>query len=328
MDCRTLVIGIAWWALLAGPLGCGIVAGIEDRSLAPPPAVPGACEAATGTGWPDSATRFCTDGDAAIPCMNMTLAAGQDGHVVGALPTYKKTALGETSAGGVHDEITDLVWESDTAALPIPWEEARLRCEKLGGGARLPSRTELVSLVDYGRESPAMNAPTLSAPTSSTDLYWTATTAMDGVWVVGFGEGSITSIDRSLTARARCVVGAARATCLREGDDAETLFDARTGLLWQRSITPEATTWQGALASCASLSTGFRLPSIKELASLAYGESEDASSAAPPFPDGEGLFWSATPVVSAPTEAWFLDGSTGRVEHQTTSAKALVRCVK
>jgi hypothetical protein len=318
--------------LLASLLGCEIVAGIEPRTLAPPADLDtqGTCAEVAGAGFPDSATPFCSDGSTAVACEDEALAAGQDGQVVGALPSYADASFGEAPSAGVRDEIQGLVWESNASPAPVSWEEARVRCEKLGGGARLPSRVELVSLVDYGRDGPAINPSMVSIPTSSTDLYWTSTMAMDGVWVVGFGEGSLTSLDRTFTARARCVIGAARASCLEEGEDDETMIDRRTGFVWQRSSTLEVSTWQGALAFCASLTigedAGFRLPSIKELASLGHGEGEDP--AAPPFPDGEGLYWSSTPVVAAPAEAWLLDGVTGRIDRMPTTTKARVRCVR
>jgi len=322
----------AWPLLLVGPLGCEIVAGIEPRTLAPPGGSAGACEASSGAGFPDSATRFCTDGFDAVSCDDPILAAGQDGHVVGVLPSYAEASFGASADDGVRDEILDLVWESEAASAPVSWEEARARCEKSGGGARLPSRVELVSLVDYGRDGPAINPSMISVPTWSTDLYWTTTTAMDGVWAVGFVDGSMTSIDRTLAARVRCVVGPLRAPCLEAGADGETLLDRRTGLVWQRVSTPEVSTWQGALALCASLSidgaNGFRLPSIKELVSLGHGEEDAPTSAATSFPDGEGRFWSSTPVAAAPAEAWLLDGLTGRVDHQPTMLKARVRCVR
>ncbi|MDI1477516.1 DUF1566 domain-containing protein [Polyangium sp. y55x31] len=318
--------------LLAGLLGCEIVAGIEPRRLAPEAASEGACMEMTGAGFPDSATRFCSDGASAVSCDDTSLAAGQDGHVLGVLPSYTEAPFGKSEGGGVRDEILDLVWESGAAPAPVSWEEARARCEKLGGGARLPSRVELVSLVDYGRDGPAINPSMVEVPTSSTDLYWTTTTAMDGVWVVGFVDGSMTSLDRTLTARTRCVIGPARVSCLEVGDDGETLIDERTGLVWQRVSTPEVGTWQGALAFCASLTlggaSGFRLPSIKELVSLGHGEEEDPTPAATSFPDGEGRFWSSTPVAAAPSEAWILDGLTGRIDHQPVMVKARVRCVR
>ncbi|MDC3955047.1 Lcl C-terminal domain-containing protein [Polyangium jinanense] len=323
---------VAWQLLLASPLGCEIVAGIEPRRLAPAAAPESVCTEITGAGFPDSATRFCSDGAFAVSCDDTSLGAGQDGHVLGVLPSYTEASFGEVEDGGVRDEILDLVWESDAAPAPVSWEEARARCEKLGGGARLPSRVELVSLVDYGRDGPAINPSMISVPTSSTDLYWTATTAMDGVWVVGFVDGSMTSLDRTLTARTRCVIGPPRALCFEEGADGETLIDERTGLVWQRVSTPEVSSWQGALAFCASLmlggASGFRLPSIKELVSLGHGEGEDPTSAATSFLDEEGRFWSSTPVAAAPSEAWLLDGLTGRIDHQSVAVKARVRCVR
>ncbi|MDI1446548.1 DUF1566 domain-containing protein [Polyangium sp. 6x1] len=318
--------------LLVGPLGCEIVAGIESRTLAPSVGPAGACAEGAGVGFPDSATLFCSDGSGAVSCDDPSLAPGQDGRVLGVLPSYEEAPFGGAEGAGVRDEILDLVWESGAAPAPVSWGEARARCEKLGGGTRLPSRVELVSLVDYGRDGPAINPSKIYVPTSSTDLYWTATTAMDGVWAVGFVDGAMTSLDRTLTARVRCVEGPLRVTCLEEGADGETSIDRRTGLVWQRVSTPEVSTWQGALAFCASLSiggaSGFRLPSIKELASLGHGEEAEPMSAATSFPDGEGRFWSSTPVAAAPTDAWLLDGLTGRIDHQPATLNARVRCVR
>lgn len=47
----------------------------------------------------------------------------------------------------------------------------------------------------------------------------------------------------------------------------ETAYDVVTKLTWQRSLPPP-TTYAGAEAYCASLSPGFRLPTLKELFSI------------------------------------------------------------
>jgi len=323
MDRCACCVALLAALLVVVSLGCELVAGIQERSLAPPATPDAACLQGEGVmgGWPDSATLFCSDGVMAVSCADASVAPGQDGRVLGDVPTYTKVALPVGS--GVRDAITALVWERGAAPSPLTWDEARARCDAQGGGFRLPTRDELVSLLDYGRDGPAMDDATFLVPTALTDLYWTSTSSAEGssAWVVGVDDGRIETLDVMLEARVRCVIGEERASCMRTSDGGETLIDDRTGITWQREPVIEPMTWLGALAFCDALTldgaTGYRLPSAKELASLA-----------PPLLDEPGRFWSSSPVAASPAEAWFFVGGAGLLAHAPTTDAARVRCVR
>jgi hypothetical protein len=327
---------MAWAVALAG---CEIVGDIDDRTLAPKPepepeaaacvtSVPGASLVA----WPDSKTPFCTNGEVAVSCDAASRAHGQDGQYRADVPTYEKFPV-PGGAFGVRDDITGLVWEKSGTS-PLSWAEAQAHCAGLGEGFHLPSRVELASIVDYGRADAALGEDVFLVPMSMTDLYWTASSPpkVGAAWAVGFREGDVTLLDRGLVARARCVFGAIAAPCFSEGDSRQTVLDARTGLVWQKEASASAATWLDALAHCESLALGgaedWRLPSIKELASLVSGDGEGSALVPAFFPGSMARIWSSTPSVLSPDAAWYLDGISGSVAHQGTAMTARVRCVR
>jgi hypothetical protein len=111
----------------------------------------------------------------------------------------------------VRDEVTGLVWQQDTESSDTTWEGARARCASLkldGGGWALPTRIELVSLVDPTRSSPAI-APEISLVTGTPSLlFWTASPAASGdslAWAVDFGVGQAVLAPKSTLALVRCV---------------------------------------------------------------------------------------------------------------------------
>ncbi|MFZ5798652.1 MAG: DUF1566 domain-containing protein [Thermodesulfobacteriota bacterium] len=102
----------------------------------------------------------------------------------------------------VTDTGTCLEWQratadtnSDGIADPMPWQDALAYAEGLSLGGhtdwRLPDYNELVSLVDYSRYSPAIDATAFPATESS--VYWSSTTyayRTSDAWLVDFGEGT------------------------------------------------------------------------------------------------------------------------------------------
>jgi hypothetical protein len=67
---------------------------------------------------------------------------------------------------------------------------AEASCAALGGGWRLPTAEELLSLVDRSRHSPAIDTDVF--PDTQSDWYWTSTiTAWSPgcAWIVSFGLG-------------------------------------------------------------------------------------------------------------------------------------------
>jgi hypothetical protein len=121
---------------------------------------------------------------------------------------------------------------------------------------------------------------------------------------------------------------------------AGTVFDTKTRLTWQQTSPVATFTWGSAATAgtaqnyCATLNLsgiGWRLPSMKELVTLA-----DYSVAQPgpaidltAFPGAPAtLFWSSTTVAGSPGLAWevnFTRGSAGTANVANTFS---VRCVR
>ena len=99
-----------------------------------------------------------------------------------------------TEWDAVLDTTTNLTWSvKETRAIPQP--KAPAAAQKLTtcgfDNWRLPTRTELLTLVDDTRYSPAID--TTFFPNCQSGWYWTSTRAASSpggcAWVVGFGYG-------------------------------------------------------------------------------------------------------------------------------------------
>ncbi|MDQ7046780.1 MAG: DUF1566 domain-containing protein [Sulfurovum sp.] len=125
-------------------------------------------------------------------------------YQTGVTPSYSK--INEV----VTDNITGLEWQDDAEAASISknWADAQTHCNALaldGGGWRLPTRTELISLSDYGRVSPAID-PIFSNIVSSG--YWSSTSYAvysENAWNVTFNNGYQDRYDKSGSNYVRCV---------------------------------------------------------------------------------------------------------------------------
>ncbi|MBM9499388.1 DUF1566 domain-containing protein [Leptospira sp. 201903071] len=119
---------------------------------------------------------------------------------------WQKCASGQGSAG---DSYSDCMVGT---AVSVDWINALAYCNSLalgGGGWRLPSVKELVSLVDYSRAaSPFINQ--VIFPNASSG-YWTSTTHPSGsykfqAYQVAFNSGTYDTFDKATSfARVRCV---------------------------------------------------------------------------------------------------------------------------
>jgi hypothetical protein len=118
--------------------------------------------------------------------------------------------------GTVTDDVTRLMWQQTPATAKLAWSDATAYCATLtlAGHAdwRLPSYVELVSLLDYGPTTPAVNAKyfplTPQYPFwSSTSFTASPTMIMPSAWYVEFGYGSTSNILLSDMLCVRCVRG-------------------------------------------------------------------------------------------------------------------------
>jgi hypothetical protein len=141
--------------------------------------------------------------NAPVPKTGQTTSyrTGDDGDLETgvAWPNPRFTDLGD---GTVKDNLTGLEWVKAPHSLSgnsgtMVWNSAIDFCNSLvyAGHSdwRLPSRKELMSLVDYGRYSPALPA---GHPFSGVqgNYYWSGTSYAgntDGAWVVYMDYGSV-----------------------------------------------------------------------------------------------------------------------------------------
>jgi hypothetical protein len=95
---------------------------------------------------------------------------------------------------------------------------------------------------------------------------------------------------------------------------ADTVKDTRTGLTWKLSVSSTSSNLSGAVAYCAQLQNGWRLPSLKELVTLVdptrFNPAIDPAFGSAPL----GSFWtSSVKLESGASEQWivrFVDGRT------------------
>jgi hypothetical protein len=117
----------------------------------------------------------------------------------------KEQALGHLVVNGdgtVTDTSTGLMWQQATAD-SFQWHEALTYCENLSFAGyddwRLPNANELQSLVDYGKEFPAINTKAFpDTPNTEASYYWTSTHSLyytNTAYYVWFGKG-VTDHDR------------------------------------------------------------------------------------------------------------------------------------
>jgi hypothetical protein len=114
----------------------------------------------------------------------------------------------DNADGTVTDNVTKLIWQKEPPSTVFPsFDATKTYCAALVLGGyddwRIPTRIELVSIVDYGRTHPALD-PVFGAGPSVNYV------AMPGVnqatpWTVGFFEGSATRSGYSNTNVVRCV---------------------------------------------------------------------------------------------------------------------------
>ncbi len=118
------------------------------------------------------------------------------------------------------------------------------------------------------------------------------------------------------------------------GAAAGTVYDTKTKLTWQRSVTSTTYTWANAKSACRGLSlngAAWRLPTIAELLSIVdFSRSSAPLIDATAFPSTPSVvFWSSTAVVgSTPSAAWPVYFNSGFSTGNDLSTANYVRCVR
>lgn len=137
----------------------------------------------------------------------MTIPVDRDELRVGAMRDGPSEAgrFVDNGDGTVTDMTTGLVWMKDLTGLNREtWKEAQETCAVLGvagGGWRLPTVKELLSLIDYDNLNPALPK---GHPFSGVQLgsYWSSTTGANGplyAWYVDLYYGYVGNDYKSYT---------------------------------------------------------------------------------------------------------------------------------
>jgi hypothetical protein len=124
------------------------------------------------------------------------------------------TVLNAFGSAAVRDDETGLVWEKTLETAELSWADARNACadKDVGGrkGWRLPSISELASLVDPSMRTGSTLPLGHPFTNALADVYWSATTMAgnpNSAWLVFFDTGRVSYAFKTITFHVWCVRG-------------------------------------------------------------------------------------------------------------------------
>lgn len=257
------------------------------------------------------------------------------------LPNPASYSVDETN-DTVLDDVTGLMWQRTVSDSVFSGKKSNDYCASLVHGGfddwRLPSRIELVSLVDFTKLDPAIDTNTF--PNTPNASFWTSSPfAGDtySAWFINSPDGSANYSDVVFLERARCVrLGHTNPSPERYQMKNGTVYDTKMKLTWQQTVSPNSFTWSQAQTYCRNLvleGGGWRAPSMKELQTIVDETRTDPPIDPNAFPDApSGSFWTSSPLVDSAGLSWYVDffspfgeGKSGFLD---TTKKLPVRCVR
>lgn len=145
----------------------------------------------------------------------------------------------------------------------------------------------------------------------------------------GGGDGA-TALDRAWS---RWAIGPAFPTPASFTVQGDVVYDAATGLVWQRELGLEARTFEDASKACEGLTLGgfndWRAPTRIELATIvAYNVSAPTTLKTEFFDTPLASLWASSPYAGSPTQAWACEFLTGAFSPHERSSSYRVRCVR
>jgi hypothetical protein len=258
----------------------------------------------------------------------------------------------DRASGTIFDTLTGLTW-IDAPLAARTFDDATCACAALRKAGfsdfRLASRYELIGILDYDRVIPEVDGPAIDTSIFrdvALDYYWTSTRYASSnpaqvavPWLVGIGDGRAVGATQTGKTKgpAWCVRGGTAKVGARFEAKTETVRDAYTGLVWQRTLPVQ--TWPRLLtpevdAACAALTldgaTGFRVPTVKELQTLVIAGKRDLAIDETVFPDTGTKLFHARPHYADPssTNNWDVDFVDGKAYPNSGSQEMNVRCVR
>ncbi len=239
----------------------------------------------------------------------------------------------------VVDEVTGLMWQRNVVNEFLTFDEAQRRCERLALGGyddwRLPSRIELVSILDMAQTQPSINRAAF--PQTPTDWFWTSTVSAGSdseAWYVYFYSGYPKTNDTGNRFSVRCVRNARPRVrpATRYDVQRDTVRDLATELTWERAVPDKTFTLDAARSYCKGLTLGakkgWRLPTEVELFTLIDEHAASPMIDSEAFPNTPGeQFWSSSFFANGPAMAWYVFFNRGDGLYGMPSEKYRVRCV-
>ena len=154
---------------------------------------------------PDTGIDKCYDKKGEIPCPSKgETYYGQDAQYRG-----HKMAYQDNGDGTVTDLNTLLMWQQADNGSTREWQTACDYCEYLNLAGysdwRIPTRRELISIVDVGKVYPAINTDYFPDCQTST-VYWSGDAIGTSMaWIVNFQAGRVLSVSMSHDVSVKCV---------------------------------------------------------------------------------------------------------------------------
>lgn len=293
-----------------------------------------------------------------IPVTGQTTsyAAGDDGDLEKGL-IWPSPRFTEDEDGIITDDLTGLMWRKDAGAGNRSWSSAVSYANNLTFGGytdwRLPNVNELQSLVNAEERYPRTWLNNQGFDYVRSADYWCSTTSATDpyvyAWILHFDNGGYVARTNKPTPRYAWAMrdGYSGTVSLPKtgqtypyymGDDGElekgiswpsprfldngndTVTDNLTGLIWERSPSRTARTWDDAVAYANDLTideySDWRLPNKNELRSLInYGRGNIANWLGQQGFSNvqDNIYWSSTTYAPGTGNAWVVNMEMGHV---------------
>ena len=248
-----------------------------------------------------------------------------------------------TTDGVVVDRVTGLMWEATANVTPLLNTEAATYCGNLGLAGyddwRVPTRIELVTIVEYAATNPALDTTGFAASEPAVLFMTASASTRTYTWQVDFAFGETST--ESTRAPVRCVRSTVTAVAPEPRyvvNTDGTVFDRRTRLTWQREIarTSAVPTWafnyDAAVRYCAALELaggGYRLPTMNELLTLIVDPYQNPALDNVTFPTDYGTaLVSSTEFAMDDANVWYAVLVSGAAGYAGKSNNFVVRCVR
>jgi hypothetical protein len=246
-------------------------------------------------------------------------------------------------AGTVLDRITGLMWQRRVGNDKSTFDQAVAKCNDLTLAGyhdwRLPSRIELVSILDTSRTEPSIDLSYF--PNTASDWFWSSSPAVDepsAAWYVYFYFGYPKTDDRRSRFSVRCVRTGSPPAFKGDTDahyaiGKDSVRDLATALIWQRAASPRLLNYEAAESYCLSLSTDghkdWRLPSMPELLTLVDERRTSPTIDPQAFPNSPSeSFWTSSLFGNKRQQAWHVFFDHGNALYGLLKGTYRVRCVR